>query len=247
MRRLILHIPHSSDEIPLTEGFIVSDEIIEAEVLKLTDWHTDDLFYSEEDVMIKAEFSRVFCDVERFEDDRKEVMARFGMGVLYERADTGEVIRNVMPDFRKRVLHEFYYPHHLSLKRAVEAELEAYGNALIVDCHSFPDTPFMRDLSKEPNRPDFCIGTLAFHTPDFLRDAAVDFLSDKGFHVGFNWPYKGTMVPIDFLGKNDNVFSIMVEVNRRLYLKDGTNERSGGYESVKVVVKEMINYLKFKI
>lgn len=247
MRRLILHIPHSSDEITLTEGFIVKDDVIEAEILKLTDWHTDDLFYSEEDVMIKAEFSRVFCDVERFTDDNMEEMAKYGMGVLYERADSGEVIRNVMTDFRKRVLEEFYHPHHLKLKRAVEDELSANGRALIVDCHSFPDKPFIRDLNKEPNRPDFCLGTDAFHTPGFLKDTAEDFLKDLGFSVKVNKPYEGTLVPIDFLRRNENVFSIMVEVNRKLYLKDGTNKRNKDYERVKKVVQELLGYLKFKI
>ena len=56
-----------------------------AEMLKLTDWYTDDLFYSENNEMIIAEFSRICCDPERFTDDNLEVMAQYGMGVLYEK------------------------------------------------------------------------------------------------------------------------------------------------------------------
>jgi N-formylglutamate amidohydrolase len=41
-------------------------------MLKLTDWCTDDLFYSVDDEMVKAEFSRIFCDPERFTDDAQE-------------------------------------------------------------------------------------------------------------------------------------------------------------------------------
>ena len=41
----------------------------EKEILKWTDWYTDDLFYSNEDHMILAEFSRIFCDAERFAGD----------------------------------------------------------------------------------------------------------------------------------------------------------------------------------
>jgi len=66
--KLILHLPHSSTNIPLNEGYIVDSIALESEILKLTDWYTDDLFYSEGDEMIKAEFSRIFCDPERFTD-----------------------------------------------------------------------------------------------------------------------------------------------------------------------------------
>lgn len=85
MKKLVLHIPHSSTFIPLKDGYVVSDEILQSEMLKLTGWHTEDLFRSEEDEMIVAPFSRIFCDPERFPDDAQEVMAQFGMGVLYKK------------------------------------------------------------------------------------------------------------------------------------------------------------------
>ena len=82
MKQVILHVPHSSAAIPFNNGYVVSDAMLEAEILKLTDSHTEDLFYSEADIMIVAPFSRIFCDPERFADDSKEVMAQFGMGAL---------------------------------------------------------------------------------------------------------------------------------------------------------------------
>ena len=82
-KKIILHIPHSSTNIPLSEGYLVDFITLEKEILKLTDWYTDDLFYSKDDEMIVAEFSRIFCDPERFPDDSQEVMAQSGMGVLH--------------------------------------------------------------------------------------------------------------------------------------------------------------------
>lgn len=83
-QKLILHIPHSSTKIPIMEDYVVSYKTLDDEMLKLTDWYTDDLFYSSEDEMVVAEFSRIFCDPERFADDSMEIMAQYGMGVLYE-------------------------------------------------------------------------------------------------------------------------------------------------------------------
>ena len=78
MTRLIIHIPHASTHIPTRDGFLVDGARIEKELLTLTDWHTDDLFVdaARDDHPVAAGFSRIFCDVERFADDRLEVMAK---------------------------------------------------------------------------------------------------------------------------------------------------------------------------
>ena len=74
MKKLLLHIPHASLHIPFRDGYINDPVKIENEQLKLTDWYTDELFFSSTDVMITAPFSRVFCDVERFENDAEEIV-----------------------------------------------------------------------------------------------------------------------------------------------------------------------------
>ena len=86
-RKIILHVPHSSTTIRLTDGYVINNDALAKEMLKLTDWYTDDLFQSDEHEMIKADFSRIFCDPERFTDDSQEIMSQYGMGVLYEKND----------------------------------------------------------------------------------------------------------------------------------------------------------------
>lgn len=88
MQKSILHIPHSSTKIPMTNGYVVDQEVLDREILKLTDWYTDDLFSLVGSIQVRADFSRIFCDTERFTDDSLEVMAKFGMGVLYEKANS---------------------------------------------------------------------------------------------------------------------------------------------------------------
>lgn len=75
MKKLVVHIPHSSTFIPFYEGYVVDAKTIQNEILKLTDWYTDDLFLSEKDINFVTPFSRIFCDVERFENDEDEVMS----------------------------------------------------------------------------------------------------------------------------------------------------------------------------
>lgn len=244
MKNLILHIPHSSTIIPFKEGYCITDEILNQEILKLTDWHTDDLFENETDISIKAPFSRIFCDTERFSDDNQEVMSKFGMGVLYEKTDTGEPLRNVTPELRKHILDNYYWKHHNLLTENVRLQLEQFGCSTIIDCHSFPHKPLIRALDQSSFRPDFNIGTDAFHTPQKLIDASRTFFKEKGYSLGVDLPYSGAIVPLPYYKKNKKVQSIMLEINRRLYLQESSNEKSIQYQKTKQVVQEFLRVIR---
>jgi N-formylglutamate deformylase len=244
LKQLILHIPHSSTEIPLRDGYCVSDEILESEIVKLTDWHTEDLFRSDDDELIIAPFSRIFCDAERFHDDEQEIMSQFGMGVLYEKTDNGDVMRVVTPELRKTILDEYYWKHHHALDKAVSSQLEQYNKAIIVDCHSYPEIPIKRSLVKTSFRPDFNIGTDSYHTPKELIEISVAFFERKGYTLGVDVPYTGSIVPLKYYQKNKNVQSIMLEVNRRLYLEENSNGKNYNYELTKMVIQEFVNVIR---
>lgn len=242
--KIILHIPHSSFTVPLLDGYTVDRISLENEILKLTDWYTGDLFYSANDVIIEADFSRIFCDPERFTDDSIEVMAHYGMGVLYEKNDNGDEIRKITPELRNRILKDYYWKHHNKLVDAVNNQLQLFGKAIIIDCHSYPSIPLKRDLDKNPNRPDFNIGTDAFHTSQQLIDLSIDFFKSANYSLGIDWPYKGSIVPLEYYKKNRNVQTIMLEINRKLYLKEPTNEKSENYSEIKFITNEFIKAIK---
>lgn len=226
------------------EGFLVDSTILNKEILKLTDWYTDDLFYSDEDEMIMADFSRIFCDPERFTDDTLEIMAQYGMGVLYVNSDEGKVIRKVTPEFKEKVLQNYYWKHHKKFSEEVNNQLRFFGKALIIDCHSYPSIPLKRDLDKNPDRPDFNIGTDSFHTPQLLIDISMAFFELEGYSLGIDWPYKGSIVPIEHYNKNKNVQTIMLEINRALYMNEATNEKVEKYLEIKNVTSRYIKTIK---
>ena len=248
MNDLIIHIPHASAHIPSRKGFQISDKHIQHEILKLTDWYTDDLFGYDKSYLddglklhhVKAEWSRIFCDVERFADDNEEVMAQYGMGVLYETTDDGNIMRHVNPEFREKVLSEYYDPHHRKLEAIVDNHIQSYGNAKIIDAHSFPDNPLNRDLNQKQPRPDFNIGIDPFHTPKPWIDYSQEYFEYLGYSLGIDWPYSGTIVPLKHYKKVQNVQSIMLEINRKLYLKDSTSLKSENYPKIKEVVLDFL-------
>jgi N-formylglutamate amidohydrolase len=171
-------------------------------------------------------------------------MAQYGMGVLYEKSDAGEMIRNVTPELKAKVLADYYWKHHNKFNTAVNNQLNTYGKVTIIDCHSYPSRPLKRDLDKNPKRPDFNIGTDSFHTTKELIDISVSFFEKAGYTLGIDWPYKGSIVPLEHYQKNKNVSTIMLEINRALYLNEPTNQKSETYSHIKQITSEYIRTIK---
>jgi N-formylglutamate amidohydrolase len=239
---LILHIPHASTHVPFYDGY-VNLVTLQEQIDLLTDWYTDELFNFDHSVSVIAPFSRVFCDVERFDDEDKEIMSKVGMGMLYTHADDGSIFRYVNDQIKNSIVENYYHPHHLVLTNEVDKQLTLYGQAKIIDCHSFPNFPFTRDVSQALPRPDFNIGIHHFHTPDEWIQASQNFFENKGYSLGVDWPYSGTIVPMKYFTVNKNVHSIMLEVNRDLYLKKNSSKKNEEFNLIQDLVSNWLNLI----
>ena len=248
---MILHIPHSSRLIPehLREQIVLSDVELETELTRMTDAYTDELFNLPGAVVVRFPVSRLIVDVERFENDADEPMSKVGMGKIPMKTSHGERLRRELgADEVNNLITEYYRPHHQALHAAVEKELAKRGKALIVDCHSFPSHPLPCDREQSLTRLDICMGTDSFHTPEALTIFAVGEIVKTGFCLELNFPYSGTIVPMKFYGKDQHVSSIMIEVNRGLYMDEMTGEKNNGFgrtlEQIKEVLKEIGKFEK---
>ena len=65
--RIIVHIPHSSTNIPkiFQQEFLPEKEKLHSELLCMTDWYTDELFACPGCLAVVHQFSRLVCDPER--------------------------------------------------------------------------------------------------------------------------------------------------------------------------------------
>jgi len=246
---MILHIPHSSRIIPedVRHQFVLSDDELDAELTLMTDCFVDELFAVPRATTVRFPISRLVVDVERFADDAQEPMARVGMGVVYTRTAHGKRLRReLQPHEREDLIARYYDTHHAALVAAVQAELDEHGKALIIDCHSFPSRPLPCDMDQSVPRPGFCIGTDPFHTPERLVDAAVQQRAKvgtgtekgltqrrEGAKAAVNRPYSGALVPAAFYRRDISVMSLMVEVNRSLYMNEPAGTKTSAFDAAK--------------
>jgi N-formylglutamate amidohydrolase len=243
---MILHIPHASPLIPreMRDQIVLADDELAVELGHMTDAFTDELFASADAATIRPPLSRLLVDVERFSDDAMEPMSIVGMGMIYTMTSDGKPLRRPMQSGEKNLLKSRYYDaHHRALLNAVEKELGAAGKAMIIDCHSFPDQPLHCDRDQSMPRPDFCIGTNSFHTPHELTRMVTRYLEGEGFLVGIDRPFEGTMVPIASYQTDVRVTSIMIEVNRKLYMNESTGMKSNGFDRTRQRLQDLLKII----
>jgi N-formylglutamate amidohydrolase len=199
----------------------------------MTDHWTQSLFAPDapEAQVIRAPVSRLVVDVERFEHDQHEPMAAIGMGAVYKVTSSLIPMRlDVHPDEREWLMQTYYRPHHAQLEAAVATAIERYDRCLVIDCHSFPSVALPYEFADATaTRPDICIGTDAFHTPDEVTSLFVSEFQRYGWRVKVNEPFAGAIVPLSRYQLDRRVSSVMVEVNRRLYLREPHAEKLGDF------------------
>lgn len=228
---ILINVPHASTLIPQEEATHFVTPYIKREIAVMTDWFCDDL-YDAGHTMLRFPVSRLICDPERFRNDSEEIMSTVGMGAIYTLCSDGTPLKRVTPEYREALLRRYYDPYHEAFEYEVKEKLEAHGKCLIIDGHSFPAIPLPYELDQNPSRPDICIGTDDYHSPQKLVDALVTAFTAKGYTVAINRPFSGSIVPLKYYRKDNRVMSVMIEINRRLYLDENFN-KSGGYERVK--------------
>ena len=209
---------------PFLDGFV--SDAWKTERQLLTDWACERIFAFPDVSIVTAGFNRVFCDVERL-PDASEPMFKQGMGFFYTHTDDGREMRQVAAGIKERIYRDFWFPHHQTMEDLVASKLASFGTVLIVDCHSFSDIPFRRDQDQAQPRPDVCLGTDSFHTPNWLVEAVQTGFLAEGLSVKRDSPYVGCYIPTSYYGHEPAVQSIMIELNRRLYMEGETIVESG--------------------
>ncbi|MEU2784426.1 MULTISPECIES: N-formylglutamate amidohydrolase [unclassified Streptomyces] len=222
---VILHVPHSSREIPagVRSGIVLDDAALERELDHITDAHTASIAEAAARAAgvtpwrFVNRLSRLVVDPERFPDGREEMLA-VGMGAVYTRTTHREPLRPDGTD-PEPLVERYFRPYAQAMTDAVADRLAATGRAVIVDVHSYPADPLPYELHADGPRPPVCLGTDSFHTPPALLAAAREAFAPCG-ETGLDSPFAGTYVPLEFYGEDPRVSALMVEIRRDTYMTE---------------------------
>jgi N-formylglutamate amidohydrolase len=227
---VVLHVPHGARRIPaeVREHILLDDAALALELDHMTDAGTDRVAHGAADAVagdrgprpwiFENLLSRLVIDPERFPDEREEMRA-VGMGAVYTRTSHGEALRADDPAYERELITERFDPYARAMTELIEDRLAATGRAVIIDVHSYPSTALPYELHAADARPEVCLGTDAFHTPDSLLDAARTAFRACG-DIALNAPFSGCYVPLRHYRARPEVSALMIEMRRDAYRRD---------------------------
>ena len=239
---LLVHIPHASVAISRQDlgDFLPAEQEISHELIRLTDWYTDELFGQSWPLenIVQFQHSRLVVDVERFSSDHAEPCARVGMGATYVKTTRGAPLRNLSPARREELIENYYNPHHQIFNDKVNQILKNFNRCVIIDGHSYPTEP-LPTQSNYQSTPEIGIGTDDLFTSPQLIELTENFFKSRGFDVRLNEPFVGTIIPSEiYLSKDTRVQSVMIEVRRDLYINELTAEKNSQFETIKKLIHD---------
>jgi N-formylglutamate amidohydrolase len=217
---VILHVPHASRLIParFMDSFVVGADEVTRELDALTDAATDRIADGAPTASrVQHGLSRLLVDVERFPGDEEEMNA-VGMGVLYTHGSHRQELRRPSEADRSALM-AYFSAYSTAVADLVERTLDRHGRAVILDVHSYPRRPSPYELHGDERRPELCVGVDPFHTPADLVAAVRE--AFDGLELLENEPFHGAYVPLRFYERDERVQSVMLEIRRDVYLRDG--------------------------
>ena len=213
---VVMHFPHSSlavppsfwDDVGIDEDYFHSINLLMGDCLLL------DLFASWPYPKVVAPYSRLYVDVEKYWDDSIEPMARFGLGAVYANDVFLRPLHKKKPGFMKEA-KAYYETYQKNLSSACAAQK---GDVLLLDIHSF-NAHMAGLLSDCRPLPDICLGQNGDRSacPELLTAVTGRLEALPSVSYAINYPYSGSMLPSQ-RKPNQEVYSLMFEFNKRLYL-----------------------------
>lgn len=218
--KILLHIPHTSLKVPkdFYKGLLISKMEFRKYNLKMSDINIDYLLSNIKGKIIKPKYTRLYCDVEKFKDDSKEFMSRYGQGVIYTHTYDNILFHQHDDKYKKRV-YKYYDKYHKRLDKIAKRLLSKNNKLLILDIHSYSDQ--LAICHHDAPFPDICIGIEKDYYDKEVLDYIINLINKKGYTYKINYPYTGSIIPNAIFNNpkyKNRVISIMLEFNKRIYL-----------------------------
>jgi len=170
-------------------------------------------------------------------------VSKRGLGLLKSKSRYGEPVHErklTVAEVMER-LDRYHRPYYAELAQNLQRLKSSFGFVAQLSCHcmSAVGAPTHPDPGKD--RPDFNLGNVNGKTSskEFIEFVEAT-LKGLGYSVGMNFPYNGGELNSRFGDPKNGVESIMVEINKKLFMDTKTFKKTAGFERIKADATEVL-------
>ncbi|MFC4725611.1 N-formylglutamate amidohydrolase [Glycocaulis abyssi] len=193
--------------------------------------------------LVRALFPRSYVDPNRAEHELDPVLfgpqahalcgqtsqrASAGLGVIPRLAGEGNAIYEAMLPLEEAFerLASCYRPYHAALAGELTAAREAFGQSILIDCHSMPAASARgADIVLGDRFGSSCVPDLTGNAERILRSL--------GFKVVRNRPYAGGFAAEHYGLPAEGRHALQIEISRALYMDERSLEPHQGFDPLK--------------
>jgi N-formylglutamate deformylase len=204
--------------------------------------------------LIAAEVPRAYVDLNRSVDELDPALVEgvrrsghnpritSGLGVIPRVVANGRAIyggKLTRAEAEAR-LGEAWLPYHEALALLVAQSVEAFGEAILIDCHSMPHEAIENVGGVGGARPDVVLGDRfgAAADPQIVDHVEAAFVA-AGLRVARNAPFAGAFTAQQYGRPARGQHVVQVEIDRALYMDEATIRPHAGYRTFCVLIEQV--------
>jgi N-formylglutamate amidohydrolase len=248
--------PHSGRD--YSEAFRQASVLDQAALRSSEDAFVDDLFAAAPDLgapLLAARMPRAFLDLNRAPDELDPALIEdvvrpahnprvsSGLGVVPRVVANGRAIyRGKMPltEASQRI-ETLWKPYHGTLRRLLDESLDAFGEAVLIDCHSMPREAIEAHVRTAGPRPDVVLGDrFGSSAGGDVMDLIEAAFSGAGLKVARNAPFAGAYITQTYGRPSRNCHAVQVEIDRSLYMIEDRIARSTDFEAFRKLMTGVV-------
>ncbi|MEX5727676.1 N-formylglutamate amidohydrolase [Rhodovulum iodosum] len=253
---VVFSSPHSGRDYPW--AFLRQTVLDERAVRSSEDAFVDQLFADAPQMgapLLAARMPRAYVDLNRAAEELDPAVIEgvsavghnprvsSGLGVIPRVVANGRVIyRGKLPRAEAEArLDGYWRPYHACLQRLLDEANAAFGEAILIDCHSMPHEAIESVSGGGKATPHVVLGDRfgASAEPDVVDRIEVAF-RNAGLRVGRNTPFAGAHITQRYGRPSRGQHAIQVEIDRALYMDEAEIRPSRDYRAFKSVLSSVI-------
>ncbi|MEN8919181.1 MAG: N-formylglutamate amidohydrolase [Octadecabacter sp.] len=248
--------PHSGRKYPAS--FLRKIELNEIEVRSSEDAFVDDLFGAALEhgaPLLLAQSPRAYLDLNRGPDELDPAVIEgvrrvahnpriaSGLGVIPRVVANGRAIyrgKLTLTEAHERI-SSVWRPYHDTLQTLLDEAHSAFGEAILIDCHSMPHEALEHVGPPGAARPDIVLGDRfgAAAASSVVEHVEAAFAS-AGFKVARNMPFAGAYICQHYGRPSRRYHAVQIEIDRSLYMDEALVKPNANFKAFKAVLDGVI-------